>query len=52
LLLAIFTEKYLMDYIDDSYRPPKLVEGEDYYMHPKGFRIMTEKFAVSLAKIR
>ncbi len=33
-----------MDYIDDSYQPPKLVEGEDYYMHPKGFRIMTEKF--------
>ncbi len=33
-----------MDYIDDSFQAPKLIEGEDYYMDPRGFRVMTEKY--------
>ncbi len=33
-----------MDYIDDSFIPKKLNENEDYYMDPRGFRVMTEKF--------
>jgi len=30
-----------MDYMDNSFQPRKLKEGEDYYMEPRGFRIMT-----------
>ncbi len=33
-----------MDYIDDSFTPKKLKENDDYYMDPRGFRVMTEKF--------
>jgi len=33
-----------MDYIDDSFTPIKLNENDDYYMDPRGFRVMTEKF--------
>jgi len=33
-----------MSYLDDYYQPEPLKEGEDFYMDPRGFRIMTEKF--------
>ncbi len=33
-----------MDYMDDLFQPPKLKEGEDYYMDPRGLRVMTEKY--------
>nr|WP_319399856.1 DUF5522 domain-containing protein [uncultured Carboxylicivirga sp.] len=31
-------------YIDDSYKANPLKEGEDYYMDPKGYRVMTAKY--------
>lgn len=33
-----------MGYFDDMFEQPRMVEGEDFYMHPKGYRIMTEKY--------
>ena len=33
-----------MDYIDDSFKPKALKEDDDFYMDPRGFRVMTEKF--------
>lgn len=29
---------------DDSYSPTPAVEGLDFYMDPKGYRVMTERF--------
>ena len=34
----------MLNYIDDSYTPPPTVEGIDYYLDPKGYRVMTEYF--------
>ena len=33
-----------MDYIDDYYPSEKLVENEDFYWDPRGFRVKTEKY--------
>lgn len=33
-----------MDYLDDYYPSKPLKENEDYYMDPRGFRVMTEKY--------
>ncbi len=33
-----------MSYSDDYYSPPPQQEHIDYYMDPKGYRVMTEKF--------
>ena len=29
---------------NDYYSPKKLIENVDFYMDPRGFRVMTEKF--------
>lgn len=32
-------------YLDDfDYNPAPLVENEDFYLDPRGYRVMTEKF--------
>ncbi len=35
-------KKQIMDYEFSGVK--KLIEGEDYIMHPKGYRIMTSKY--------
>ncbi len=32
------------NYDDDFYSPPRLKENEDYYMDPKGYRVITASY--------
>ncbi len=31
---------------DDYYTPPKMKEGVDYYLDPKGYRVMTAAYHI------